>query len=166
MPNAWHKANDTDGYLYDSMNYTSKGIIDATCYGAFKMKSAEEENHLIKDLAKSNYRAPFEASRRNSRLRGGGVIEINKMSTIEAKLDALISKINNRERRNHSTNEVGVVVDDENKNEEGLAHECPFNMEEAQYIQGNRAYNFKPNNNLPTHYTPALRNHENLSYRR
>ena len=25
-------------------------------------------------------------------------------------------------------------------------------------------YNFKPNLNLPTHYKPALRNHENLSY--
>ena len=29
---------------------------------------------------------------------------------------------------------------------------------------GNRRYNFKPNNNLPTHYTHALRNHENFSY--
>ena len=27
-----------------------------------------------------------------------------------------------------------------------------------------RAYHFKPNPNLPTHYTPALRNHENFSY--
>ena len=26
-----------------------------------------------------------------------------------------------------------------------------------------RSYHFKPNPNLPTHYTPALRNHENLS---
>ena len=29
---------------------------------------------------------------------------------------------------------------------------------------GNRSYNFKSNNNIPTHYTPALRNHENFSY--
>ena len=27
-----------------------------------------------------------------------------------------------------------------------------------------RSYHFKPNPNLPTHYTPALRNHENFSY--
>ena len=27
-----------------------------------------------------------------------------------------------------------------------------------------RAYHFKPNLNLPTHYTPSLRNHENFSY--
>ena len=27
-----------------------------------------------------------------------------------------------------------------------------------------RSYHFNPNPNLPTHYTPALRNHENFSY--
>ena len=29
---------------------------------------------------------------------------------------------------------------------------------------GNRSYNFKPNNNFPTHYSSALRKHENFSY--
>ena len=43
--------------FYHAMNYTSKGIIDASCCGAFKRKSAEEANKLIKDLAKSYYRA-------------------------------------------------------------------------------------------------------------
>ena len=38
--------------LYHSMNYASKGIIDAACYGAFKRKSAEEARQLIEDLAK------------------------------------------------------------------------------------------------------------------
>ena len=27
-----------------------------------------------------------------------------------------------------------------------------------------RSYHFKPNPNLPTHYTQALKNHENFSY--
>ena len=34
------------------MNYTSKGIIDATCCGAFKRRSAEEAKRLIEDLSK------------------------------------------------------------------------------------------------------------------
>ena len=51
---------------------------------------------------------------------------------------------------------MAIVEDVENKNEEGLDHEGPYNMEEAQYIQGNRGYNLKPNNNLPTHYKLAL----------
>ena len=38
--------------FYHSMNYTSKGIIDAACCGAFKRKSAEEAKQLIEDLAK------------------------------------------------------------------------------------------------------------------
>ena len=48
--------------------------------------------------------------------------------------------------------------------DEGLAHEGPYQVEEAQFLNGNRSYNFKPNLNLPTHYTLALRNHENFSY--
>ena len=41
--------------FYHAMKYSSKEIIDVACYGAFKRKSAEEDNQLIGDLAKSNY---------------------------------------------------------------------------------------------------------------
>ena len=34
----------------------------------------------------------------------------------------------------------------------------------SQYLNGTRSYNFKSNLNLPTHYTLALKNHENFSY--
>ena len=79
--------------FYHAMNYTSKGIIDVACCGAFKRKSAEEANQLIEDLAKRNYRAPSETLGSSSRLRRSGVIELNKMSAIEAKLDALMNKV-------------------------------------------------------------------------
>ena len=79
--------------FYHAMNYTSKGIIDAACCGAFKRKSAEEANQLIEYLAKSNYRAPSETLGSSSRLRGIGVKELNKMSTIDAKLDALMNNV-------------------------------------------------------------------------
>ena len=75
-----------------------------------------------------------------------------------------MSRLGNQYRRVHSAHEVGIVVDAKKENEEGLAHEGPYNMEEVQYIPGNKGYNFKPNNNLPTHHTLALRNDENLSY--
>ena len=55
--------------FYYSMNYTSKGIIDAACCGAFKRKSFEKEKQLIEDLAKCNYRAPSETSGSNNRLK-------------------------------------------------------------------------------------------------
>ena len=151
--------------FYHAMNCTSKCIIDAACYGAFKRKSVEEANQLIKDLVKSNYRAPSKASGSNNKLRGG-VIELNKMIAIEVKLDALISRLSNYDRRVHSAHEVGTVEEGEHKSiiDEGLAYEGPYQVEEAQYVNGNRSYNFKPNNNLLIHYTLALRNHENLSY--
>ena len=58
------------------------------------------------------------------------------------------------------------MVEDQQKvlNDEGLAQDGPYQQEEVQFINGNKSYNFKPNINLPTHYTPALRNHENFSY--
>ena len=37
-------------------------------------------------------------------------------------------------------------------------------VKEAQYLNSTRSYNFKPSLNLPNHYTPILRNHENFSY--
>ena len=88
--------------FYYSMNYTSKGIIDVACYGSFKRKSVEEAKQLIKDLAKCNYRALSKTSGSSSRLKGSGVIELNWMTAIKAKLDALMSKMRNHERRIHS----------------------------------------------------------------
>ena len=66
----------------------------------------------------------------------------------------------------HSAHEVGIVYGNEKKSsvEEGLAHDGPYQFEVAQFLNANRSYNFKPNLNLLTHCTPALRNHENFSY--
>ena len=99
--------------FYHSMNYTSKGIIDAACCGAFKRKITEVVRQLIEDLEKSNYRAPSETSWSNSRLEGSRVIELNRMTAIEAKLDALMNKLGNQERRMHSAHEVGTVEGNE-----------------------------------------------------
>ena len=89
------------------------------------------------------------------------------MTAIEAKFDALMNKLGNNERRMHKALKVGTVDEGEKRNraEEGPTHEGPYQVEEAQYLNANRSYTFKPNLNLPTHYTPVLRNHENFSYR-
>ena len=76
--------------FYHSLNDTSKGIIDASCCGAFKRKSAEEARDLIADLAKCNMKAPFEFTRSYNKARGSGVIELNKMIAMEAKLDVIM----------------------------------------------------------------------------
>ena len=79
--------------FYHAMNYSLKGIINAAFYEAFRRKSVEEANQLIEDWAKRNYKAPTETSRSRNGFRRGGMIKLNKMTTIEAKLDTLMSKM-------------------------------------------------------------------------
>ena len=83
---------------------------------------------MIKDLAKCNYRASSETSGSSSKLKGSRVIELNRMTAIEAKLDALMNKMGNQDRRMHSEHEVGTIDENEQKSgvDEGLAHEGPY----------------------------------------
>ena len=153
--------------VYHSLNDTSKGIIDASCCGAFNRKSAEEVRNLIADLAKCNMKAPSESSGSNSRTRGNGVIELNKMTAMEAKLDAIMHRMDKQEKRLHSAHEIRAVERHGiRRSVEGSTEEDPYQVEDAKYMREERSYHFKPNPNLPTHYNPALRNHENFSYGR
>ena len=95
--------------FYHAMNYTSKGIIDASCYGGFKRRSAEEARQVIEDLAKCNYKTPSESSRSSSRMRGNGLIGFDRTTTIEGKLDAVMNKLSSNEMRMHTAYEVGAV---------------------------------------------------------
>ena len=107
-------------------------------------------------------RAPSESSGSSNRAKGNGMIDLNKMSAIEAKLDALMHRV---DKRMHSANEIGAVERERRvNNAEGRAAEGLYVVEEANYLNEQRAYHFKPNPNLPTQYTPALRNNENFSY--
>ena len=95
--------------VYHSLNDIYMGIIDDSCCGAFKRKSADEARYLIVDLAKCNMKAPSESSGSNSITRGSGVIELNKMTAMEAKLDAIMHKMDKHEKRLHSAHEIGEV---------------------------------------------------------
>ena len=150
--------------VYHSLNDTSKGIIDASCCGAFKRKSAEEARDLIADLAKCNMKAPFEFSG-SSKARGSGIIKLNNLIAMEAKLDAIMHKMDKQEKNLHSAHEIGAVERSGiRRSAEGSADKDPYAVEEANYLNEQRSYHFKPNPNLPTHYNPALRNLENFSY--
>ena len=111
--------------FYHAMNYASKGIIDASCCGAFKRRSAKEARQLIEDPVKCNYRTPFEASGSSSRLRRSGLIELNRMIAIEAKLDAVMNQLGSNERRMHTAHEVGVVNKGTRSSAEGPIKEEP-----------------------------------------
>ena len=121
--------------VYHSLNDTSKGIIDASCCGEFNRKIVEEARDLIADLAKCNMKAPFESSGSNSRTRGNGVIELNKMTAMEAKLDAIMHKMDKQEERLHSAHEIGAMERDRiRRSAEGPTEEDPYQVEEAKYM--------------------------------
>ena len=93
--------------MYNALNDTSKGIIGTSCCGAFKRKSAEDARDLIEDLTKCNMKAPSEFSRGNNR--GKGVMELSKMTAMEAKLDAIMHMMDKQERKMHTAHEIGAV---------------------------------------------------------
>ena len=149
--------------VYHALNDTFKGIIDASCCGALKRNSAEEARDLIEDLAKCNMKAPSEFSRGNSR--GKGVMEMSKMIAMETKLDAIMHRMDKQERKMHTTHEIRAVEREAmRRSVEIPIEEDAYEVEEVKYVNESRSYHFKPNPNLPTHYSPALRNHENFSY--
>ena len=118
--------------FYHLMNYTSKGIIDAACGGAFRRRRPEEARQLIEDLARWNMRAPSKSSGSSSRANENGMIELNKMFAIEAKLDALMHRV---DKRMHSANEIGAIEREGRvNNAEGRAAEGSFVVEEANYL--------------------------------
>ena len=144
--------------VYNALNDTSKGIIDASCCGVFKRKSAEEARDLIEDLAKCNMKAPSEFSRGSSR--GKGVMELGTMTAMEAKLDAIMHRMEKEERKIHTAHEIGAVERELMiRSAEVPTEEDSYGAEEVKYVNEQRSYHFKPNPNLPTHYNPALRNH-------
>ena len=86
------------------------------------------------------------------------------MTAIEAKLDAVMNRLGNNEKRMHTAHEVGAVKEGMRSSDKGPVEEEPYQVEEALYLNANKSYTFKLNPHLPTHYTPTLRNHENFSY--
>ena len=151
--------------VYHSLNDTSKGIIDASCFRAFKRKSAEEARDLIADLAKCNMKAPSKFTRGYKKEKGSGVIELNEMIAMEVKLDAIMHRMDKQDKKLHSVHEIGAIERGGiRRGADGSADEDPYAVEEANYLNEQRSYHFKPNPNLPTYYNLALRNHENFSY--
>ena len=93
MPYAWNRYDHSDGHFLPFNELCLKGYNSWSMLWAFKRRSAEEARQLIEDLSKCNYKAPSEALESNNKLKGSGVIELNRMNAIEAKLDALMNKL-------------------------------------------------------------------------
>ena len=162
MSYARDRSEDTNGHLLPFHELYLKRYNRCSLRWSIQKKKSRRSKTADEDLARCNMRAPFESSGSSSRAKANGMIERNKMSAIEAKLDALMHRV---DKRMHSANEIGAVEREVRvNNTEGRAAEGSYAVKEANYLIEQRAYHFKPNPNLPTHYTPASRNHENFSY--
>ena len=92
-------------------------------------------------------------------------MELSKMTAMEAKLDAIMHRMDKQERKMHTAHEIEAVERElMRRSAEVPTEEDSYGAEEVKYVNEQRSYHFKPNPNLPTHYNPALRNHENFSY--
>ena len=132
--------------VYHALNDTSKGIIDASCCGEFKRKSSEEARDLIEDLAKCNMKALSEFSRGSSR--GKGVMELGKITSIEAKLVAIMHRMDKQERKMHT---IGAVEGElMRRSAEVPIEEDSYGAEEVKYVNEQRRYQFKKNPNPHT----------------
>ena len=92
-------------------------------------------------------------------------MELSKMTAMEAKLDAIMHRIDKQERKMHTTHEIGAVERELMRRSVDVpTEEDSYGAEEVKYMNEPRSYHSKPNPNLLTHYNPALRNYENFSY--
>ena len=90
---------------------------------------------MIEDLARCNMKAPSESSGSNSRTKGSGVIKLDKMTAMEAKLDAIMHRLGNQEKIVHYAHEIGAAEKDGIRNSaKGLIDEDPYQVEEAKYL--------------------------------
>ena len=107
-------------------------------------------------------KAPSEFSRGNNR--GKGVMELSKMTAMEENLHAIMHRMDKQERKMHTTQEIGAVERELMRRSAYVpTKEYSYGADEVKYVNEPRSYHFKPNPNMPTHYNPALRNHENFS---
>ena len=60
----------------------------------------EGERDLIANLAKCNMKAPSKFTRSYNKASGSGVIELNKMTAMEAKLDAIMHRMDKQDKKN------------------------------------------------------------------
>ena len=64
--------------------------------------------------------------------------ELNKMDAIKAKLDTIMNRLKNQERRSHNVNEVGFMQGEDADYE--VAREGAYYLKECNYLNERRSY--------------------------
>ena len=141
--------------FYNGLNYSTRTLVDITCEGSIIMKTAREGNLMFEELEKNNYQPH---SMRGDGRRQRGIHEIDRLSSLEAKFEALRTRLNQQALKELTLGEIAYM-----QTQNALMANTLLQIEDANYVN-NRSYIFFPNKNFPSHYHFGLRNHKNLSY--
>ena len=71
-------------------------------------------------------------------MRGNGLIRLDRTTTIEAKLDAVMNKLSSNEKRMHTTHEVGAMREGRRNSAKVYEEEELSQVEQAHYINANK----------------------------
>ena len=72
---------------YNGLNYSTRALVDATYGGSIISKMTKEANQSFEELEKNNYQA---SSERSVGRRQGGILELDRLLSFEAKFEALM----------------------------------------------------------------------------
>ncbi|KAI3443836.1 hypothetical protein Pfo_000501 [Paulownia fortunei] len=139
-------------YFYNGLNGQTRTIIDAAAGGTLMSKTANEAHILLEEMATNSYQWPSE---RSSIKRVAGVLEVDSFTQLAAQVSALSNQI-------AAWTSNGVSQGMDSMASTSTSFMDTKGNEQVNFVN-NRNFNFR-GNQLPTHYHPGLRNHENFSY--
>ena len=112
--------------LYNGLNYSTRALVDVVCGGSITSKMAKKTNKLFKELAKNNYQVP---SKRSLGRRQGGILKLDRVSSLETKFEALMTKLNQQNPRELTLGEIAYM-----KTQEAMLANATSQVEEANYL--------------------------------
>ena len=130
----------------------TRTIVDAAASGTLLSKITEEAFRLLEEMSANNCQWPGERSKKVAVIH-----EIDPILSLSAQVSALTNQIVYFTTRYVAARELAMVASSSYSGD-GVG----LDIEQCQYVN-NKNYNFRPNNNLSTHFHPGLRNHEYFS---
>ena len=92
--------------FYNGLNYSTRALVNAACGGSITRKTARESNQLFEKLVKNNYQAPSEKS---IGMKQGGILALENLSSLEAKFDVPMTKLNQQTLREPTIGEIAYM---------------------------------------------------------
>ena len=107
--------------------------MDVACKGSITIKTIREVNLIFEELAKNNYQPP---SRRGDGRKQGGLHEVDRVLSLEAKFEALMARLNQQAPKEPTIREITYM-----QAQGALMANPPLQIEDVNYVN-NRSYTF------------------------